>query len=251
MTESKTETIQVRQILESWPLISIFGLGAALAFNSGYFTKPIGFSVFSVSVEDLAKSAIYALILVVILQNVFYLYEDVARKIDGKFSKSIAITLGLVGIFLTPILALKAAVASDDTSRIYFEISSILVRLGATAFAVGLLLFRFQKRSLLNLEAWIFATAITFMICYLFGRMMFFGDIENPRESKINLEGHTDSGMLMISERTSFYMFFHSKTCSYVFIEKSKMTSVEFRALDKLDSKRGEVDKCLAASGFF
>ena len=148
-------------------------------------------------------------------------------------------------------MGVRDAQSTANTSAQYFHISSIVVRTIAVLFVWFLFFAKTTGRLGVNFSTFIIVAVFVFAVSFAFGHMMFYGDIENPKEAEVNYGDVQTSHMLLISERTNFYMFVKPGDCSFTFVEKSSIHSIRIKKLPKDDPSRVAIDDCLSTIGYF
>ena len=210
------------------PLLILTSSALGMLFNAGYFYSITGVSWYLVSIEDIAKSAIYGLLFFAVAAVISLLFLSTTPNFESQISKKfspifwllapIAVTLWYYFIFPEnnsefqtpfegfelPAFMFLTAICFDVSflfmirERIYFGKSTY----GRACIFVGVFL------SLLSLS-------------YFGGRIAFFSDISNLRQVELRMNSGQTLNGYWIADRSQFYLLLDPKECKFSVVQKS------------------------------
>jgi hypothetical protein len=221
----------LRDIQGFWAPLSVFSLGIALAFNVGYFHAPTGADPFTVNVEDLAKSFLYVIVLLSLLQALVFLVDDLTVAKTRIHVVSL-IVAAAIGILLPPVVGIHSSISEGKGVEFYYNTWSLAVR-----FLAGLLLVLIYRTGVTRIDGLpllqtLVFSSIALVMAFSFGAMMFYQDL--MRRWPVNIHWAPDAieQVELVGTRSQFIMLFSSNDCSFSLVQKEDVRELEYKKRD-------------------
>ena len=224
--EDKITTTWLDNLQSFWAIASVYCLGVALAFNVGYFHVPLGNNPYLVTIEDMAKSFLYAVVLYVILQGAIYLFQDIN---EPKFKRQIYLltVIAIIGTIGLTAFDLYTSIQKDSGIDFYYYMWTLSVRLLAIVFVLVIYKMGIVSVNHITVGSGIIISFLIIGISYSFGVMMFYGDVRSPKSVLVHMAEAQSYSYFLISGRTQFYLFQEASSCSYFLIDRSNVLKLE------------------------
>lgn len=208
------------------PVLTLAGLGGALAFNGGYFFEPFGLAFFLLDLQDLSLSFLYVFVFLITLLMFYFQFEG-AFNHKG-LSKRFIIGVVVVGALSPALFELyRFGLVRDSwqSLRAWHMLGSAVCIL--IAFGSGYIMvlkshtYRVGQATII-----LFSTFAMFF----FGNVNFINDLSNSSFTNLYL-GDVKLELNVITARNTFLLGVTTADCRGVLVERSKITRME-----KLDS---------------
>ncbi len=218
------------QVLQRyWPLVSVYALGIALAFNVGYFRVAFGNDPYVVTLEDLAKSFLYAVVLILILVPALNALDDLISSTSTK--QRWLYSLAFIVVAFSP--AIGGVWRGIDTG-IWIILHSSFWSIATTAISLLLFaIFHFVRKDKLRevpIVAGFVFTLLLLSLAYSFGSSMFYHDIMDPKQVRVYGGGGVIYDSNLVATRSEFILLFDGESCSFSLVGKSEIARLEYLA---------------------
>jgi hypothetical protein len=197
-----------------------------MCINYGYFYPIVGGDFFIVSLDDIAISVFYLLLLFVTILYTSQLVDEILSS-RGLVRYLSLLTL-VVAIFVPNLYSAFNYHKAADWAGFYSAISFMLLS------ALAILAFLFVRRVLSQLQNGLSTNtalgSVLFpaIVCVAYGFHSFLSDLKSARIVQVEYESGTSTAMF-ITERSEIVVLMDKQTCEYSFLRKSGLRRLTFQ----------------------
>lgn len=204
------------------PVLTLTGLGGALAFNGGYFFTPFGLAFFLLDLQDLGLSFLYVFVFLITLTMIYFQFEGAFNH--SGLAKWFVIVVVIVGALFPAISEFYQFGLSGDSWQ-----SLRAWHMLGSAFCI---LIAFGSGYLMALKSHTYrvgqATIVLFstFAMFFFGNVNFINDLNSSSPANLYLDD-VKLELNIVTARNTFLMGVTPADCRVVLVERSKITRIE------------------------